>query len=72
LAVMGSLITLAYFLVMQRKVFFGKININFKDIKEAGASLIIPAIILALITVLVGVFFPYFINTIIVPINNIF
>lgn len=72
LAIMGSLITLAYFLVMQRKVFFGKINVNFKDIKEARASIIIPAIILAIITVLVGVFFPYFINTIIVPINNVF
>ena len=72
LAVIGSLITLAYFLYMQRRVFFGKINVNFKDIKEAGASLIIPAIILAAITLGVGIFFPYFINTIIVPVSSIF
>ena len=72
LAVIGSLITLAYFLYMQRRVFFGKINVNFKDIKEASASLIIPAIILAAITLGVGIFFPYFINTIIVPVSSIF
>ncbi|MCX6111816.1 MAG: proton-conducting transporter membrane subunit [Proteobacteria bacterium] len=72
LAIIGSLITLAYFLYMQRRVFFGKINVNFKDIKEAGASIIIPAIILAAITLGVGIFFPYFINTIIVPVSSVF
>ncbi|MEI6080325.1 MAG: proton-conducting transporter membrane subunit [bacterium] len=72
LAVIGSLITLAYFLSMQRRVFFGKINVNFMNIKEASASMIIPAIILAAITLGVGIFFPYFINTIIVPIGSIF
>jgi len=72
LAIIGSLITLAYFLSMQRRVFFGKINVNFKDIKEAGASMIIPAIILAIITLVVGIFFPYFINTIIIPISSVF
>jgi proton-translocating NADH-quinone oxidoreductase chain N len=72
LAIIASLITLAYFLSMQRRVFFGKINVNFKDIKEAGASMIIPAVILAVITLGVGIFFPYFINTIIVPISSVF
>jgi len=71
LAILGSLITLAYFLYMQRRVFFGKSDKN-SGIKEASIGLLIPAIILALITIGVGVFFPYLVDTIIVPISSIF
>jgi multicomponent Na+:H+ antiporter subunit D len=70
-AVLASLITLAYFLSMQRKVFFGKLVEEFKDIKEANAGILVPAVILALITVAVGIFFPYILNTFILPIRSI-
>ena len=69
-AVIGSLVTLAYFLIMQRKVFFGKIKMA--GIKEAGIGLLIPAVILALITLGIGIFFPMFVNTIIVPVSSLF
>jgi len=69
-AIIGSLITLAYFLSMQRRVFFGKAKMT--GIKEAGFALVFPAVILAIITVGVGVFFPMFVNTIIVPIASLF
>ncbi|MFH0764305.1 MAG: proton-conducting transporter membrane subunit [Candidatus Omnitrophota bacterium] len=59
MAVVGSLITLAYLLSMQRRVFFGKITEEFKGIKEAGFGLILPAMILAVITVAVGLIFPF-------------
>jgi len=47
---------------MQRRVFFGKVNLA--GLKEASASFVIPAIILTLITIGVGLFFPFFVNTI--------
>jgi multicomponent Na+:H+ antiporter subunit D len=59
LAVLGSLVTLAYFLSMQRRVFFGRIKDEYADIKEAGFGLVFPALILSVITVGVGLIFPF-------------
>ena len=59
MAVVGSIITLAYLLSMQRRVFFGKIAEGFKEIKEANFGLILPAVILASIIVGVGLIFPF-------------
>ena len=67
IAVLGSVLTLAYFLSMQRRVFFGKLGEEFSAIKEAGFNLALPAVILAVIIVGVGVFFPFLINTFILP-----
>lgn len=58
IAILASIFTLAYFLSLQRRVFFGVINDEFKNIKEAGLSLTLPALLLALIIVAVGVFSP--------------
>ncbi|MFC1501479.1 complex I subunit 5 family protein [Elusimicrobiota bacterium] len=71
LAIAASLITLAYFLSMQRKVFFGKIAQDFTNIKEAKFGIIFPAAFLALITIAVGVFFPYVLNTFILPVKSL-
>jgi multicomponent Na+:H+ antiporter subunit D len=71
IAVLASVITLAYFLSMQRRVFFGKIVEEFKNIREAKAGIIVPAVILALITVGVGVLFPYIIDTFILPVKSL-
>lgn len=59
IAVMAGAITLAYFLSMQRRVFFGKIKEELKGIKETGLNLLLPALFLAVITVGVGIFFPF-------------
>jgi len=59
IGVLGSVLTLAYFLALQRKVFFGKPSDEFKDIKEAGFSLMFPAIALAILIVVAGVLAPW-------------
>jgi proton-translocating NADH-quinone oxidoreductase chain N len=59
IALLASILTLAYFLVMQRKVFFGKLREEWADIKEAGALNTVPALVLTGVTVLFGVLFPF-------------
>jgi len=58
IAILTSLVTLGYFLVLQRKVFFGKILPEWESVREAGAGLLVPVIALALITVAIGIGFP--------------
>lgn len=63
IAVLASVLTLAYLLTMQRKVFFGKLAAAFQNIKEAPASFSALSIVLALVTIGVGIFFPVIFNT---------
>jgi multicomponent Na+:H+ antiporter subunit D len=72
LAVVASVLTLTYLLSLQRKVFFGSLNNNFAHIREAKAGLLLPALILAIITVGVGIFFPLMLKTFILPIESVF
>ncbi|MDR3552338.1 MAG: proton-conducting transporter membrane subunit [Clostridia bacterium] len=58
LALLASLITLAYFLVMQRKVFFGKTAEGMQDVKEAPRGIVAVEWLLSAITVILGVLFP--------------
>ncbi len=69
-AVLASLLTLAYFLVLQRKAFFGKAVDRPKLVKEAPFWLTAPAVVLALITLGVGIFFPLLFDSIILPISR--
>ncbi|MCB4792254.1 MAG: NADH-quinone oxidoreductase subunit L [Elusimicrobia bacterium] len=71
IAVLASLLTLAYFLSMQRRVFFGKLKEEYKDIKEARFGVIFPAIMLSLITIGVGIFFFYVLDTFMLPVKSI-
>jgi len=71
IAVAASVVTLAYFLSMQRRVFFGKLAEDLVQIKETGFYLGFCAILLALITVGAGIFFPFMLNTFILPVGNI-
>ncbi len=58
LALLASLLTLGYFLKMQRKVFFGKIAPGLEGTQEGGVKYTATALILSLITIAVGVLFP--------------
>jgi len=58
IAVLTSVLTLAYLLTMQRKIFFGKLVSTFTNIREVNFGLAAVQIILALITIGVGIFFP--------------
>jgi multicomponent Na+:H+ antiporter subunit D len=57
-AILASVVTLAYFLLLQRKIFFGKIVGEGDRVREAEWGLLLPAVGLACITVGVGLFFP--------------
>jgi multicomponent Na+:H+ antiporter subunit D len=59
IAVVAGVVTLAYFLMVQRKIFFGKLNEEYAGVKEAGWDLTLPAIILTAITIGVGIIFPF-------------
>lgn len=53
-AEIGSILTLASFLKLGHSVFFGKINDNLKETKEAPLSVLIPMIALAVICIVFG------------------
>ena len=57
-AVLISVVTLAYLLVMQRRIFFGKVAEGFQGVREAGPGLVVPAVVLAVLTIAPGVLFP--------------
>ena len=71
MAVIASLITLAYFLSMNRRIFFGTLKIEFANIKEAGAGMLIPVIALSAITIAAGVLIPFVLARLILPLINL-
>jgi multicomponent Na+:H+ antiporter subunit D len=62
-AIMASVLTLWYYLLIQRKAFFGKLNERWKDVKEAPFWMLASNIILALICIGIGIFFSLMITT---------
>ena len=71
LAVLASVITLAYLLTMQRQVFFGKLKEGLENIKEVNFGFSLVSIMLALITVGVGLFFPVLYVSVFEPVKYI-
>jgi multicomponent Na+:H+ antiporter subunit D len=69
-SILAGIITLAYLLVMQRRVFFGILPDNLQNVKEAGFGIILPAVILAGVIIGVGLFFPMLFNSFMVPIDS--
>jgi multicomponent Na+:H+ antiporter subunit D len=70
IAVLASLLTLAYLLTMQRKIFFGKLAVGLEDIREAGTGIVVASVMLAAILIGTGIFFPAVYNAMIVPIQE--
>lgn len=62
-AVLASVLTLGYFMAMQRQAFFGKPSESVAGVKEAAAGYLVPAIVLGIITVLTGALFPLLLNS---------
>ena len=71
IAIFTSVVTLAYLLSLQRNVFFGKLREGLEGIREVSPACYWPEIILAVITVGVGIFFPLFYNKLLLPINSL-
>ena len=62
-AVLASLLTLGYFLSMQRQAFFGKPAEGLEEVTEATSGFLVPALVLATITVFAGVLFPFLLDS---------
>ena len=71
IAIIAGVITLAYLLSMQRRVFFGKLGEGLLNIREAGPGLAFPSLILAGITIGVGIAFPFMLKTAFLPLYNL-
>lgn len=71
LAILASLITLAYFLSMQRRVFFGQLAQGLENLKEASPWILVTVSVLALITIGIGIFMPWIFGTFLLPIGSI-
>jgi proton-translocating NADH-quinone oxidoreductase chain N len=66
-AVMLSVVTLAYVLILHRKAFFGKVAHDLADVREAGWGLVVPAIVLAAVTTGIGLLLPLLYGTFLLP-----
>jgi proton-translocating NADH-quinone oxidoreductase chain N len=72
IAVALSVVTLGYMLVMQKKIFFGKVSEDLAHVREAGPMFLLPAVSLAAVTVGVGVFCPMLFDSFLLPIQTLF
>lgn len=58
-AILSSILTLWYFLKLQRQVFFGELKEEFRQICEAETGFKLSSILLSIITIAIGVLFPF-------------
>lgn len=58
LAVLAGVLTLWYYLVMQRRAFFGLLNETWKDVREAPLWMSAATVLLAAVCILIGILFP--------------
>lgn len=71
IALLMSILTLAYFLSLERKVFFIKSDMVLKDEGPAPYGLIFSEVLLAGITIGVGLVFPFIFSTWLLPLKDI-
>jgi multicomponent Na+:H+ antiporter subunit D len=71
LAVLGSVITLWYYLVLQRNAFFGQLHETWKTVKEAPFWMSASTIMLALLCIVTGLLFPLIIKSWLQPATDI-
>jgi formate hydrogenlyase subunit 3/multisubunit Na+/H+ antiporter MnhD subunit len=67
LATLLSVVTLGYLLLIQRHVFFGRTAEHLTDAREARTGVVLAAVVLAAITIVIGVLFPWIIGTFLFP-----
>jgi multicomponent Na+:H+ antiporter subunit D len=69
-AVLASVLTLWYYLLIQRKAFFGKLDEKWKAVKEAPFWMSAATVLLALLVIGLGIFFSTFIKSWIQPASD--
>ncbi|HEX7488321.1 MAG TPA: proton-conducting transporter membrane subunit, partial [Anaeromyxobacteraceae bacterium] len=70
-AVLASVVTLAYLLRVQRRVFFGPLAPAHAGVVEAGGWGLAPAVLLAAVTVAVGLAVPWLFQTFLLQVESI-
>ncbi len=70
LAVFVSVLTLAYMLTVQRRVFFGKCREDLLSAREASGGIVLVEAALALVIIGVGVLMPYVMNSFLLPLKG--
>ena len=70
-AVLASVLTLWYYLLIQRKAFFGKLDEKWKAVKEAPFWMSAATVLLALLVIGLGLFFSTVIKTWIQPASDV-
>jgi multicomponent Na+:H+ antiporter subunit D len=63
IAVLASVLTLWYYLVIQRKAFFGKLNEKWAAVREAPFWMTVSTVLLALLCIATGIFFAGTVNS---------
>ena len=71
IAVLASVLTLWYYLLIQRQAFFGKLNERWKDVKEAPFWMTASTVILALLSIGIGLFFSAMIKSWVQPASDV-
>ena len=71
LAILFSVVTLGYLLIMQRRIFFGQLGQGLENLKEASPWILVTVSVLALITIGIGIFMPWIFGTFLLPIGSI-
>lgn len=71
IAVLASIITLWYYIIIQRRAFFGKLKDTLKDVKEVPFWMALSTVLIALVCIIIGVSFWVFIAKWITPAANI-
>ena len=61
-ALLAGILTLAYFLILQKKVFFGKTPAELSGVKETGTATVCAEVLLTAVNVMVGLAFPLLMN----------
>ncbi|MCL2888204.1 MAG: NADH-quinone oxidoreductase subunit L [Elusimicrobia bacterium] len=67
IALLASVVTLAYFLRAQRNIFFGRAEGKMKTVKEVSAGMLVPTGIFTFIIIAAGLYFPFMYNTFLEP-----
>ena len=71
IAVLASVLTLWYYLMIQRKAFFGQLNERWRDIKEAPFWMTLSTVILGLLCIAIGILFSLIIKTWVAPARDV-
>jgi len=70
-AALAGVLTLAYLLSMQRRVFFGPLAPGCEAVAEANGWGTAPALLLAAITIALGLAAPWLFHTFLLPVGSI-